>query len=557
MIRHEIEQLLAKALSVLGYESADMQVSFPKDIMHGDFMTSLPLALGKKMGESPMEVAEKIRSKILESKPDFLAVVEVAAPGFINFTLAPGYFAGMASDIAEQKENWGKSEIHKGKIILVEHSSPNLFKPFHIGHVMNNAIGESIKRLATFSGAQVFTVSYPSDISLGIAKAIFILIEKHVEDGHIYKPSIPVLGDAYAEGTKRYDEDPLVQDRIKEISKNLFSKTPSKELDVYEICKNFNIEYFKDMTSRLGSHFDAFIYESQAGKEGEEIVRKNTPNIFKESEGAVIYEGEKDGLHTRVFINKEGHPTYEAKDLGLLSLKFKEYKPDISLFVTDHEQTEYFKVVSTAAGKINKDWQDKTIHRTHGRMSFKGAKMSSRLGGVTPAQELLDTLEGELKIKSENLNERAISQISVAALKFPILRAMAGRNIDFDPETSLSFLGATGPYLQYAVVRAGSILAKSDKRSLALPEGWQTTQLEKLLVRFPEIVERATSEWEPHHVAGYLLELAQAFNTWYASTQILGDDDASSPYKLALTEAFKTTLENGLYLLGMEVPEKM
>jgi arginyl-tRNA synthetase len=295
------------------------------------------------------------------------------------------------------------------------------------------------------------------------------------------------------------------------------------------------------------------------------IIQDNTPEVFKQSEGAYIYEGEQDGLHTRVFINKEGYPTYEAKDVGLMSLKFKRYSPDLSIFVTDHEQTEYFKVVSAAAGKIHKEWSDKTVHRTHGRMSFKGQKMSSRLGGVPLAQTIVDTLYEEVAERTKNFNNELdfhqVNSIAVAALKFTILRATAGKNINFDPETSLSFEGDSGPYLQYTAVRANSILEKAKgvqmSSDVIIPDSWETTNLERMIARFPDVVGEAISGWAPHHVVGYLVELGQLFNSWYATGKIIDETDISSPYKLALTEAFVKTMKNGLYLLGIEVPEKM
>ena len=232
------------------------------------------------------------------------------------------------------------------------------------------------------------------------------------------------------------------------------------------------------------------------------------------------------------------------------------YKPDLSIFITDHEQESYFKVVMSAAKKINKKWAEKSAHRTHGRMSFRGEKMSSRLGGAPSAQSLLDFLYEELKKRASDIDYR---KIAVAALKFPILRAMAGRNIDFDPDTSLSFEGGTGPYLQYSAVRALSVIAKAKKikANVKLPEIWQTTLLEKHLIRFPDIVRRSIEEWEPHHVAGYLLELSQLFNSWYGNTKIADEKDPSSPYKISLAKAFRITMQNGLYLLGIEIPEKM
>ncbi|HTH93399.1 MAG TPA: arginine--tRNA ligase [Candidatus Paceibacterota bacterium] len=560
-----IRELVTKAVQEVYGVEVVFAVEQPKDLTHGDYSTNVALILAKLTKVGPTEIAQKLVDLMStpEVQPPGLAEISVAGIGFINFTLAKEFFSTKVREVISKGDEWGKSSVHAGKHILVEHSSPNLFKPFHIGHVMNNAIGESIDRLAKFSGAEVKTISFPSDISLGLAKAIFILIEKYGED---FKPTdIAILGDAYVEGTKRYEDDESVQSRVKEIADNLYTQNPSPEWTMYERCKSFNIEYFERITARLGSHFDDYIYESQAGVKGKEIVLQNTPAVFTESEGAIVYVPEEDrkDINTAVFINSQGNPTYEAKDIGLLSMKFSGEPLDFSIFITDNQQVPHFQVVLAAAHKIQSEWSEKSIHVHHGRMSFKGQKMSSRLGGVPLAETVIDTVSEEVKEKAlrdaQGLRPIDIDAIAIAALKFSILRAAAGKDINFDPETSLSFEGDSGPYLQYSTVRANSILTKSsfslNTEYLTIKE-WQTTEVEKLLIHFPEVVERAIQEWSPHFIVTYLLELAQAFNSWYGNTKII-DDSAESPYKLALTKAFAQTMTNGLTLLGISVPEKM
>lgn len=565
-----IRELITVALKEL-FDMKDVAfaVERPKELSHGDYATNIALVLAKQLETRPQDIAEQIVAYIKKNQPAKIAEVTIAGAGFINFSLSKEFFNEQIKNILEKKTDWGKNNLYKDKTILVEHSSPNLFKAFHIGHVMNNAIGESIKRLATFSGAEVIAISYPSDISLGIAKAVYILMKdgglEKLNTFNIPSEEIAYLGDCYVRGTALYEDDLSVQSEIRMIADSLYKgdkNTPAYK--IYEEGKNRNITYFKAVTSALGSHFDGFIYESEAGKEGKKIVEENIGKVFTESDGVVIYEGEKDGLHTRVFINKEGNPTYEAKDTGLIDLKFKKYNPDLSLFVTDHQQTEYFKVVLAAVRRINDTWIDranKTIHRTHGRMTFKGQKMSSRLGGVPSAQELLTVLYEELNERVPGLSKEtdgeANQSIAVAALKFVILRAMAGKDINFDPDTSLSFEGDSGPYLQYSTVRANSILIKASGLDAKLLSEWQTVDLEKILIHFPEVVKHSIQEWSPHFIVTYLLELAQAFNSWYGNTKIIDDMDATSPYKLALTAAFAQTMTNGLYLLGINVPEKM
>lgn len=567
MIADTIKNLILNTLTTLGLPQADFVVEHPGDLSHGDYSTNIAMVLSKKVGENPKTLAEKITIALRQAQGDSLKRIEIAGPGFINFYLSESFYTNSVKTILEQKENWGKNDELKGKKVLIEHSSPNLFKPFHIGHVMNNTIGESLTRLAHFSHADVTLISYPSDVSLGIGKAVYALLQKGVETLDTFETlqeKLTFLGSCYVEGTRLYDEDKSIEPIVRDITQKIFNHTAGPELEAYEIGKKINLDYFKEITKTLGSNFDDFIYESEAGVVGKKIVQENIPRVFTESEGATIYEGEQDGLHTRVFINKEGYPTYEAKDIGLLSLKFERFHPDISIFITDHEQTEYFRVVSTAGGKINKEWQDKTVHRTHGRMTFKGQKMSSRLGGVPTAKDTLDTLfEAVVETAKHELTDADREVIAISALKYSILRAEAGKNINFDPETSLSFEGDSGPYLLYSTIRAKSLLEKAQTLGLTTSpqpspgKERESTTLEKLLYRFPEVVSRSLQDYSTHHITIYLTELAQAFNSFYGNTHILNTEDKNAHFYVALTESFEVTMQNGLYLLGISLPSKM
>lgn len=559
-IENKIKEIL-KNIEIT--EDISFSIEHPDDFKNGDYSTNVAMVCAKQQKINPRELAEKIKVELEKKIPKEISKIEVAGPGFINFYLSRDFFTESINEILEKKEDWGKSKIYSGKKILVEHSSPNLFKPFHIGHLMNNTIGESIVRLAKFSGASITTMTFPSDISLGVAKAIFILLEKIKHEPIDVDSEIVEYGNAYVEGVKRYDEDESIHNRVKDIADNLYTQKASDEWDMFDKCKAINISYFEQITKLLGSSFDDYVYESEAGVHGQIIVEENTPKVFTKSEGAIVYipEESKKHINTAVFINSQGNPTYEAKDLGLLDIKFKRHNPDISIFITDHQQISHFDVVLDAARKINKNWSEKSIHRTHGRMTFKGQKMSSRLGGVPLAKELLDLVIEDVKEKSKDLSVSDYTAIAVSALKFTILRAMAGKNINFDPETSLSFEGDSGPYLQYSIVRANSVLIKAEGLGYKLDSkvfsSEELIDFEKMICRFPYVVNRSIEEWAPHHTVGYLLDLARMFNSWYGNTKLIDEENPNMIYNIAITKAFYQTMKNGLYLLGIETPEKM
>ncbi len=558
-IRGLLKKAILGALVELGLPVGEITLEHPVELSHGDYATNIAMALAKQAGESPKALAQKITEKLLEQKHDFIETVSVAGPGFINFSLSQKFFTSTIPEILKVEENFGKTNILAGKKILVEHSSPNLFKPFHIGHMMNNAIGESFVRIMKYSGADVVTMSFPSDISLGVAKAVFVLLEKFGAD---FTPTdISVLGDAYVEGTQKYDSDESIHTRVKEIADNLYANTASPELEIFEKCKKFNIAYFESITGKLGSHFDSYIYESEAGVVGKEIVGKYTPSVFTESEGAVVYipEESKKYLNTSVFINSQGNPTYEAKDIGLLSLKFDRVHPDTSIFVTDHEQVPHFNIVLDAAEKINPEWAEKSVHVPHGRMSFRGQKMSSRLGWVPLATDMITAVHEEVRERSSESSDELADQIAIGAIKFAILRAKPGQNINFDPDTSLSFEGDSGPYLQYTHARIQSLVEKG--MALGIVPAYNTDEisdLEKILYRFPEIVEHAISEYAPQYIVTYLIETTRTFNSYYGAHKIIDDENKDvSAHRLVLARATQIILKNGLYLLGISAPERM
>jgi len=561
MIQEEIREALKVALGKLGMAGVEPEIEHPTDLVHGDYATNVAMVAAKKLGEAPERLAGRIATEFRNVQHPMLHKMEVAGAGFINFYLTRGFFTDSISLV---NENFGKNGNLKGQKILFEHSSPNLFKPFHIGHVMNNAVGESLSRLAKFSGADVTVISYPSDVSLGIGKALWALFERGVDRLEALatnKEKAAFLGECYTEGVAAFEKSERVRARVLEITREIYEGATGEVFETYELGKKITLEYFENITKQLGSTFDGYIFESEAGGEGLGLVRESIGSVFAESQGAVVYEGGQDGLHTRVFINQEGLPTYEAKDIGLLQIKFQKYGPDTNVLVTDNEQASYYEVVLSAAGKINKRWKENTVHITHGRMSLQGKKMSSRLGGVPLAEDMLDVVREELMERTDReLSDEDINSVAVGALKYAILKNAPGKNISFDPDSSLSFEGDSGPYLQYTYVRTKSLLEKAQKEGI-LPSTENapdnTAAVERLLYRFPEVIEEAAREYAPQRVVTFLIELASAFNSFYASEKIVDANDKSSSYKLAITKAVGIAIKNGLWVLGIPTPERM
>lgn len=558
LMHDSIIRSLEGALTALSLPVGDIELTHPTDLLHGDYATSAALSLAKASGMAPAALAQKIISAM--ELPAGITKAEVAGPGFINFHLSRNFFSDSIAAIAAAGPSWGKNGSLAGKKVIVEYTQPNPFKPFHIGHLMSNAIGESLSRLVEHSGATLSRMNYQGDIGPHVAKCIWGLQQKNLDPNNV-----AALGEAYAFGAGEYEANPEAKQAIDQLNRKLYENAPELQ-EIYAAGRKASLAKFEELYALLGTKFDHYFFESATAPVGLEIVQEaKGRGIFEESDGAVVYPGEKHGLHTRVFITSQGTPTYEAKEIGLTKLKKEAFPFDLNITVTANEQDGYFKVVYAAIEELWPDLADHMRHVSHGMMLLPTGKMSSRKGVVITGESLIADMQEKAreKMQGRELGEIASAvadSVAVGAIKYEILKQSTGKNISFNPESSLSVEGDSGPYLQYAHTRALSVLEKAKKEAVPgnadhAPE--EPFLIERLLYRFPEVVARALTEYEPHHIATYLILIASEFNSFYAKEKIVDTADAHSPYKVALTRAVAATLERGLWLLGIRAPEKM
>ena len=563
-IRETLKNSIKTALLTLHTEGSKISLEHPEDLSHGDYSSNIAMVLAKQTSQKPRELAEKIVKEILKKKPKEVSKIEVAGPGFINFFLVPDFFTSHIKDILKEGEKFGNNKNFNKQKITVEYTDPNLFKEFHIGHLMDNAIGESIARIVELNGAKVKRVCYQGDVGLHVAKTVWA-IKKSEE----FKKTMSAyeLGQFYAKGAKAYETTDNIKKEIVEVNKKIYDKSDKEINKIYDAGRKASLEYFERIYKMLGTKFDEYFFESQTGPFGKEIVEKNTGRIFEKSDGAIIFKGENYGLHTRVFINSEGLPTYEAKELGLSKIKYDRTKYDKSIIIAGNDINEYFKVLLKTMSLIFPDLASKTTHISHGMLRLPSGKMSSRTGDVITAMSLLNDIESKVLEKMtegeipEKEKKGIAEKIAVGALKYSILKQVTGKDIIFDFDKSLSFEGDSGPYLQYSYARARSILRKAKEEGVKAKilnlNPSEITELEKIIYRFPEVVERAGHEYSPHYIASYLIELSSSFNNFYAKGKIVDKKDKNSPFKVALTEAFSIVMKNGLNLLGIQALERM
>ncbi|MDO8590082.1 MAG: arginine--tRNA ligase [bacterium] len=532
-MKEKLRKLITEALKSLGIEAGDFVVEHPTDLRNGDYSFHL--------GGKDHLLHQKIVVYLNSNKPYYVEEVRGAGGGFVNFYLSTEFFKKSIGEVIERENEFGKNENLKGEKVMVEHTDPNPFKEFHIGHLMPNVIGSTVANVFAWNGAEVKQACYQGDVGIHVAKAVWGLLRGEKEP--------------YPAGAKAYEEADESKKEIQEINKKIYEHSDEEINKVYDEGKKLSLEYFDSIYKRLGTKFDYFFFESDGGKIGKEIVEKNKGKIFEESDSAVVFHAEKydPALHTRVFISSAGLPTYEAKELGLAKIKFEKYPYTKSIVVTGNEIKDYFKVLLAAMKLTFPELAEKTKHLPHGMLRLPTGKMSSRTGDVITAEALIE--EVKKKVKGDEA-------VAIGAIKYMILRQAIGNDIVFDIDKSVSTEGDSGVYLQYAYARTNSLLERADSQGQTLSTDSQgltlreTHGIEKLLYRFPEVVERAGKEYAPHYIVTYLTELAGSFNNFYAHEQIIGDSP-ESPYRLAITKAFNIVMKNGLDILGIPTPERM
>ena len=570
-MQNEIKKLIKDALENLDIEVSDFVLEHPADLKMGDYSTNVALAIAKSIERNPKELAGKIVVEINRLNVDKkIEKVEVAGAGFINFHLSRKFFSKSVEEILNKAENFGKNNLLEGKKVMVEYTQPNPFKPFHIGHLMSNAIGESISRLVEFSGADTSRANYQGDVGLHVAKAIWGLLQKGLPAEHFSNTEkARYIGECYSFGSGEYEANPKAKEEIEEINKKIYTREDKKINDIYTWGFDITMEAFEDLYKMLGTKFDFYFLESAMADIGRGIVSDNMGKVFEESDGAIVFKAEKydPKLHTRVFITSQNLPTYETKELGLTAEKFKtEPNMDFSIVVTASEQMDYMRVVGKAISLIHPEFENKMKHITHGMMRLSTGKMGSRKGNAITGESLLNDTRDAILEKmtdrefSNEEREKIASDVGVSAIKYSILKQNIGGDIIYDFEKSISVDGDSGPYLQYSYARANSVLEKAQKENIlpdphAFPE--EIFEVEKLLYKFPEIVLRSSMEYEPHYIANYLIEVARAYNSFYGNNLIVDKKDKTSAYKVALTYAFSFVMKTGLHLLGIQAPEKM
>ena len=556
MIHTTIKTYIQEICSSLYDYNESITLDVPED-QFGDLSTNVAMRLAKLNNENPKDVAQKISVEL--AKRDGIARVSVAGPGFINITIKDDLLwqAFLSDDDNREYAN---------QTVVIEYSDPNPFKELHVGHLYTSIVGDAIANLVQAGGGEVHRVNFGGDVGMHVAKAVWGILQTF-EGDHPEKLGTVAqemragwLSEQYVKGSKAFEDIDTAKTEITELNKQIYEITNSGDKEsplaqIYWTCRTWSYDYFNQFYASIGSGFEKYYPESENAQLGVDTVKSHLGEVYEESDGAIVFKAEKYDLHTRVFINKEGLPTYEAKDVGVALAKWRDYKFDKSIIITANDITEYMKVVVKSIEQFEPEIARRTQHITHGNVKMKGGiKMSSRLGNVIRAVDVINSVR-EAATKDHKGSKH---DTTLAAIKFAFLKQRVGPDVIYDIDESVSLEGKSGPYLQYAHARACSILAKAKTTSIkanvnSLEEG------ERLLVRsivnYHQVLDRAVQELSPHLIALYLYDTTQLFNRFYEQNRVI--DNPRSEIRLRLVEEYRNVLQKGLTILNIEAPEKI
>lgn len=553
--KNKIIKLIKKEI-----KDADVSIEIPPDPNLGDF--ALPcFSFAKFLKKNPVEIANSLKEKI---KANFIERIETKGP-YLNFFIDK---KTMVNDIIEQvsnqNEEYGKSEGKKEKV-MVEFSQANTHKAFHVGHIRGTSLGESLARILSFTGKDVVRSNYQGDTGMHVAKWLWCYTNYHSKEE--IKKDEAWFASIYVDAIKRLAEKSELQEEVEEINRKLDLGKDKKLNELWKKTRKICLESLEVIYKELNTGFDNYFFESQleedAKKIAKELIDKKVAEI---SEEATIVNLEKYDLGVFLMLRKDGTVLYGGKDIALAVKKFREFKIDNSIYVVGKEQEHYFMQIFKVLELMKFKQAANCKYVPVSLVKLPWGKMSSRTGDnilySAFRKELVVYAKKQIKEKWPKIGvkeiERRALAISIASMKYPMLKQNPNKEIIFNKEEAMRFEGDTGPYLQYSYARATSIINKSKRNNVkyVIPELHEKEiMLIKKIGEFPLQVKKAAESLNPGIIANYAFRLASQFNEFYAACKVVGSEE--EVFRIKLVDVFRITLKNSLDLLGIEVLEQM
>ena len=570
------------------FSEKDFQVNTTKPEFEGDY-TIVLFSLIKSLRMTPDELGNQLGEKMVSDHADLFGNYNIIK-GFLNLEIKPNILLEMLNK-HYQDPCFGKAPMN-GQKVMVEYSSPNTNKPLHLGHLRNNFLGRSIAEILKANGYDVVKSCIVNDRGIHICKSMIawkryangatpnsthtkgdhFVGDYYVKFNEAYKQEVEDLVSTGMDKTTAEKEAPI----MKETQQMLLDWEKGKP-DLMELWRTMNgwvYAGFEVTYKRIGSDFAKTYYESDTYLLGKDTVELGLQkNIFyRKEDGSVWIDLTSEGLDEKLVLRKDGTSVYITQDIGLAQKKYEEFGMDSSIYVVGDEQNYHMKVLQLICKKLGLPYADGIHHLSYGMVELPTGKMKSREGTVVDADDLIDEMIsissehtrslGKVKDFNENELESLYDTIGIGALKFFLLRVDPKKKMIFNPEESIDFHGFTGPFIQYTHARIKSVLRKSEidvslnTFNLAL----HPSEKELLLLaeQFEQILKQAADSLDPSTIAIYLFQLAQSFNSFYASLSIVNaENEEKKQLRLKIASLVATILSSGMLLLGINVPEKM
>ncbi len=570
MIQEKLKKDFSKALEKLKISIKLLEFEHPASLDHGDYSTNIALRVKRKDFPTSFDLANKIVNTFRSiGLPEYLAKIEVAPPGFINIWLKSDLLSAEMEKVLKEKEKYGSSDKGKGKTMVIDYSSPNIAKPFGIGHLRSTIIGQAIYNFYKFLGWRTIGDNHLGDWGTQFGKLI-VAIKKW---GGKKKLNISQLGKLYIKFHQEAAKKPELDDEARAWFKKLEDGN-SEARKIWKDCIDISLKEFGRIYDLLGVKVD-YIY-------GESFYQNKMPPVIKlakrkkvavKSEGAWIIKFPELNIPPAIMVKSDGATTYGTRDLACIAYRKKRWQPDLYVYEVGAEQKLHFQQTFAAAIKLGYGNPGQFVHIAHGLIRLSSGKLSTRKGKTIFLEKVLEeAIKRAGKIISRSETERGLSKreqekvarvVGVGAVKYFDLMHHYSTDIIFDWEKMFVLEGNSGPYLQYTYARCQSVLNKAEEKDISLPEVLSQLEAEEIallrtLYKFPEVIEEAGEKFAPNLVCNFLFDLAQKYNFFYNKQPILKADTEESRYfRLALTKSVGQIIKNGLNLLGIETPERM
>ena len=537
-------------------------LEYPPDSTMGDL--ALPcFKLSKTLRRSPVQIAQVIADCLSDA---FIKKAD-AVNGYLNICIDDTYLANVLfNDILVQKDKYGSASLGEGKTVVLDYSSPNVAKPFHIGHLGTTVIGHSLKKLHEFVGYNCVGINYLGDWGTQFGKMI-VAYKKWGDRDAINAGGIDKLVELYVKFHQAAEEDPALNDEARAEFHKL-ELGDEENISLWKWFIEISIAEYKKTYGQLGIEFDSYKGESfYTDKMPAQVQKLRDMGLLKIDDGASIVDLEEYNMPPCLILKRDGSTLYPTRDIAAAVYRKQTYDFDKAIYVTSAGQSlhfaQWFKVVEL----MQYDWYDKLVHVPYGTVSINGAKLATRTGNVILLKDLfaqaIEKVSEIMEEKNPNLEnkDKVAEAVGVGAIVFYYLSSNRIRDINFVLEDALSFDGNTGPYVQYTYARTCSLIEKSRGKSVEdniVFTAEEERELVKTLARFPEKVLEALEAYEPSVVTRYILDVATAFNRFYHNCQILSAEDSNVfSTRIALTKATNYVLGNAFELICLKKTEKI